>query len=418
MADTHSEHIELQYEPGLPIPRGKLCLWLFLSTEIMFFAGLIGSYIVLRFGVPEGSWPTPSQVHLVEWIGALNTFVLICSSVTIVLAFEAAKQNRAAVAKRWFVFTFILGSVFLGIKGYEYNQKFEHGIYPMRPRSKIYDKANPYYVSAVGKYVTDEIVKLQGTAIETPLSDDEQHRLEHLQLVKVGLVNWTAEEVARQESPNAQTQSLEAFAFLINPLGPSESSHAFLAEQKDEVINARNAAVTEKGVKDLRSQQINEELGPVNEAFAALEAKSQDEGDEAQSPDEQNELANLGQKRAMLYEELTVVDASRAELTQKIDKYSAREKILQTGLESHHGLNESWHLGLPIMIPSGNTWANTYFLLTGFHALHVFIGLLAFALVMPLRLMASQAHLVENLGLYWHFVDLVWIFLFPLLYLF
>ena len=70
------------------------------------------------------------------------------------------------------------------------------------------------------------------------------------------------------------------------------------------------------------------------------------------------------------------------------------------------------------MIPSGNTWANTYFLLTGFHALHVFIGLLAFALVMPMRLMASQAHLVENLGLYWHFVDLVWIFLFPLLYLF
>ena len=53
MTDTHHQHVELSYEPALPIPRGKLCLWLFLSTEIMFFAGLIGSYIVLRFGVPE-----------------------------------------------------------------------------------------------------------------------------------------------------------------------------------------------------------------------------------------------------------------------------------------------------------------------------------------------------------------------------
>ena len=418
MADTPTEHIELQYEPALPIPRGKLCLWLFLSTEIMFFAGLIGSYIVLRFGVPEGSWPTPTQVHLVEWLGALNTFVLICSSVTIVLAFEAAKQNRAATAKRWFVLTFVLGSVFLGIKGYEYNQKFEHGIYPMRPRSKIYDKANPYYVSAVGKYVTDEIVSLQGPAAETPLSEDDQHRLEHLQIVKVGLVNWTAEEVAREETPNAQTQSLESFAFLINPLGPSEAWHEYLVGQKDEVLSAQKDAVTEKEAKDLRSQEINEELGPVNAAYAALEAKSQEGGDEPLSPDEQTQLADLGQKRAMLYEELTAVDAARAGLTQEIDKFSARGKVLEAGLESHHGLNESWHLGLPIMIPSGNTWANTYFLLTGFHALHVFIGLLAFALVMPMRLMASQAHLVENLGLYWHFVDLVWIFLFPLLYLF
>jgi cytochrome c oxidase subunit 3 len=63
-------------------------------------------------------------------------------------------------------------------------------------------------------------------------------------------------------------------------------------------------------------------------------------------------------------------------------------------------------------------WASTYFLLTGFHALHVLIGLIAFALMLPLNLGPAKAGLVENIGLYWHFVDLVWIFLFPLLYLF
>ena len=51
--DDHAHgHIHLQYQPALPLPNGKVCMWLFLSTEIMFFAGLIGTYIVLRFGAP------------------------------------------------------------------------------------------------------------------------------------------------------------------------------------------------------------------------------------------------------------------------------------------------------------------------------------------------------------------------------
>ena len=69
-------------------------------------------------------------------------------------------------------------------------------------------------------------------------------------------------------------------------------------------------------------------------------------------------------------------------------------------------------------IPSGNMWASTYFLMTGFHAIHVAVGLLAFILILPKKLDSTKAHIIENVGLYWHFVDLVWIFLFPLLYLF
>jgi len=53
-----------------------------------------------------------------------------------------------------------------------------------------------------------------------------------------------------------------------------------------------------------------------------------------------------------------------------------------------------------------------------FHALHVLVGLIVFAIMLTLTLDASRAIAVENIGLYWHFVDLVWIFLFPLLYLF
>ena len=108
-------HIKLKYQPAVPVPKGKLAVWLFLSTEIMFFTALIGTYIVLRFGAPEGSWPTPKDVRVLEWLGAVNTFVLICSSVTIVFGMEAAKQNLPSKAKTWLLATFVLGCVFLGI---------------------------------------------------------------------------------------------------------------------------------------------------------------------------------------------------------------------------------------------------------------------------------------------------------------
>ncbi|MDA1179743.1 MAG: cytochrome c oxidase subunit 3, partial [Planctomycetota bacterium] len=103
----------------------------------------------------------------------------------------------------------------------------------------------------------------------------------------------------------------------------------------------------------------------------------------------------------------------------------ARIKFLDlcSSSEAEEGLNHKFEnegtwLTLPMMIPSGNMWASTYFLLTGFHAIHVIVGLILFAYILPLRLDSKKAHLLENSGLYWHFVDLVWIFLFPLLYLF
>ena len=70
------------------------------------------------------------------------------------------------------------------------------------------------------------------------------------------------------------------------------------------------------------------------------------------------------------------------------------------------------------MVPGGGLWTSTYFLLTGFHALHVLVGLIVFVIMLTMTLGREQAGLIENTGLYWHFVDLVWIFLFPLLYLF
>ena len=109
------------------IPTGKLGMWVFLASEVMFFTGLIGAYVVLRMGHP--SWPG-LEGHLSVPMGTINTLVLICSSTTIVLALAASQRGAMGAVRQWLLATILLGSLFLVIKGIEYSTKFHHHIFP------------------------------------------------------------------------------------------------------------------------------------------------------------------------------------------------------------------------------------------------------------------------------------------------
>lgn len=109
------------------IPNGKLGMWLFLASEVMFFTGLIGAYIVLRMSHP--AWPGP-EGHLSVPLGTCNTLILIGSSVTIVLSLAASQRGALGTARVWLLATILLGFGFLGIKSIEYAAKFHHHIFP------------------------------------------------------------------------------------------------------------------------------------------------------------------------------------------------------------------------------------------------------------------------------------------------
>ena len=112
-------------------------------TEIMFFAGLIATYIVLR----RAAMADAARSAFAGICRAFNTFVLICSSVTIVFG-ALLRRTRPG----WPSFDGAdvrTGSVFLGVKAYEYNEKFKHGIYPAKPHSRIYEKPDLYYIQGV-----------------------------------------------------------------------------------------------------------------------------------------------------------------------------------------------------------------------------------------------------------------------------
>ncbi|HZU38995.1 MAG TPA: heme-copper oxidase subunit III [Gemmataceae bacterium] len=283
---------------GLPVRNSKLAMWIFLVTEIMFFTGLIGTYIVLRLGASSAKepWPAPHQVHLIEWVGAVNTFVLICSSLTVVLAHWAISRGDMRRTVLFIGVTLLLGLVFLGIKAFEYRSKWQHGII----MGRVFDRVGDSRQARPGN--TDDI---QGAA--------------YLKKVRAELEAIVADNTASASAARAGCVQL-------------------LADMKSQDENSRRA---------LSPREVSERVGTL--------------------------------------------------------------------------LHKDESLPLTPVIPHGNLWASCYFTMTGIHALHVCGGIVAFSIILLMALFGrlSRRHesVIELTGLYWHFVDIVWIFLFPLLYL-
>jgi len=101
----------------------KVGIWLFLGSEVMLFGALFSAYILLRVGKEEGYWP---HGWLNIPVGTANTIVLITSSITTVMAWASCKMNNFGKFKFFHACTILLALTFVGIKSYEYHDKFTH----------------------------------------------------------------------------------------------------------------------------------------------------------------------------------------------------------------------------------------------------------------------------------------------------
>jgi len=323
---------------GLPISNGKLAIWLFLVTEIMFFTALIGTYLVLRNG--SRFWATPHQVHLIEWMGAVNTFVLICSSLTVVLAHSAISKGDTKSCLYYIGISLALGAVFLGIKYIEYAAKFEHHILPGQI---VWDQYDGPRGQEYKRHVRDELETIEKDASHGGLKDD------------------------------ATRQS----GFVLEVIRTLDQGKTLNPAQLDgigQLLQGKGGAL---GVT----------LGGSRAAETGLHWDSF-----------QEKFANN-------------------KLPSETDQVRLVSALAQTLDLMHEGQG----LHLEYVRPQGNIWASCYFAMTGFHAIHVLGGLVVFVIILLLgafgRLGRQHESMVELTGLYWHFVDIVWIFLFPLLYL-
>src|SRR5581483_329921 len=113
----------VEARPDTGLYNAKVGIWLFLASEVMLFTALFSSYILLRAGSPEGHWP-------LGWLnvplGTANTIVLITSSITTVMAWASLKMKQWGRFKFFHAITILCAVVFVGIKSYEYHDKFTH----------------------------------------------------------------------------------------------------------------------------------------------------------------------------------------------------------------------------------------------------------------------------------------------------
>ena len=107
---------------------GSLGMWVFLVTEIMFFGGLFAAYAIYRSLYLSG-FEAGSRLLDIK-LGAINTAVLIASSLTMALAVHAAQTGVRKLLAIFLIATMLLGSVFLGIKAVEYHHKFVEHLVP------------------------------------------------------------------------------------------------------------------------------------------------------------------------------------------------------------------------------------------------------------------------------------------------
>src|SRR5438067_9560596 len=110
---------------GDPTPPGKVAIWLFLASEVMFFIAILGSYIILRSG-SHVMFATFAQLVLSKKLAALNTVVLILSSLTMALAVDGAQKNLRGRVIACLLLTFLCASTFMVVKYIEYRDKWFH----------------------------------------------------------------------------------------------------------------------------------------------------------------------------------------------------------------------------------------------------------------------------------------------------
>ena len=132
-AHAHAGHheIEIPYtvhsRPDTGVYNGKLGIWLFLASEVMLFGALFSTLILLRTGAK--SWPHGWNELNIP-LATINTFNLIASSVTVVLAWANLRLGNLKKAKLFLGITLLCGFIFMGIKAYEYGSKFQHDHFP------------------------------------------------------------------------------------------------------------------------------------------------------------------------------------------------------------------------------------------------------------------------------------------------
>ncbi len=121
-------HEAAHMDPATAKEAATLGIWTFLATEVLLFGGLFTAYVIFRIQYPQMFYDDHLKLNRI--LGAVNTVVLICSSLTVALGIAAIRKGKVGLLRLYLSLTILLGAAFLGIKYVEYSEKFSHGLHP------------------------------------------------------------------------------------------------------------------------------------------------------------------------------------------------------------------------------------------------------------------------------------------------
>ena len=416
--DQNSE-LHSQVEALAPVSNGRFAMWLFLSTEVMFFAGLFAACLVLASSLAPGLWPQNKWVHVSLPIGFANTVVLTLSSMTAWLALRSARRKEYGQVQIRLAVTILLGIVFLGVKGFEYKTKIELGIIPKSARRQVHDQPDIYYLAAVRNDLDARIMELerrksvQRNASNASAGSNIDQGLQEYYTIRSGLVAWTESRVANTNDQAEQQESLNAFAAHVYRIDsePLFDLKAFVTRERTAIDASLNELTA-------NYDRLTNEINVGNQNINELESQRRqlEQLPDAESDENREQLKQVTLQISEAKKNVGEKTQTASILRQKIVPQQNRLEFLDQGAVDE-GINHAESRpGFPLVIPGGGTWMNIYYLLTVTHAIHVLAGLLVLVLFL-LPGLTSNCSALHNAILYWHFVDVVWLIIFAVIYL-
>ncbi|MGB3544235.1 cytochrome c oxidase subunit 3 [Rubrivirga sp.] len=353
----------------------KLGMWLFLATEILLFGGMFVAYGIFRVLYPE--LYEQASMQLDTALGAANTLVLLLSSLTMAWAIRAVQMDNRKLMIQMLSATILLASGFLVVKYFEYAHKFEYGIYP----------GVNFELNEGTQRVNDLTGAVPGTPLFVPGGDEEMEDVEAGEADAGTIVTGDAPLVG--DDQNTIPGESEAVP---------DGGAGDVLDAEPEGPGARIDA----GAPDLE-----DEASAVPDALEATDVPDAVDADPVRGG------AEVPQESVA--EALAGTDALDGPEVTNPGEYN------QDGLGTEHGEDHGGREDEIFSNRRAGIFFAIYYMMTGIHALHIIIGIIAigFLVFFGARGKYSSVYYtpVENVGLYWHIVDIIWIFVFPLMYL-
>jgi cytochrome c oxidase subunit III len=403
---------------------GKLGMWLFLATEILFFSGMFCAYAVFRAHHPE-IFQYSSQ-YLDTWLGMANTLVLLASSLSVAWAVRCAQLNQRAGLVYNLVFTLVCAGIFMGVKAVEYSLKFEEGLLW---RSK-YNFQHVDLAPVHAGLQNFGLILLAGGVVLVVLGyllgGESAARRWTFWALGATLLGAGAGCLAG----NAWTASQET-AHAADHHGEHADDHhehapgeAHEAEAHDPGAAAPSGPAPETAGAD--------DPAPTGDAPVAPTATDADPETPAPTPD----ALTTDPPEAGEIEEGTIDPTPDQQLSDEDDAADQDDQAPPVAVTLPPLAGDP---GTPLTDPpvtvdierpisnrgEGDNFRgmffSIYYAMTGVHAIHILAGI---GVIVWIVARSAAGHFepayygpVEYVGLYWHLVDLIWIYLFPLLYL-